>query len=249
MPGDFKIKAGKLRGVESNGMLCSAKELALAEDAEGLLILPREARVGAPLAEVYPGGYGPRSGDHAEPARFAEPLGVAREVAAVAGAKLKPLRLRRAELNYSHGVEIAADQCPFYTARLIEGVKIGPSPAWLRERLEAVGLRSINNVVDITNFVMLERGQPLHAFDAARLQGDLRVRMAEEGEEFRALDGRTYRLVPHHLVIADAARAVALAGVMGGAETGVQERDDGASGWRARISSRHRSGGPRASWG
>src|SRR4051812_21507015 len=221
LPGDFKIKAGKLRGVESNGMLCSAKELQLADDADGLLILSPEARLAAPIAELFPADtvfdleVTPNRPD------LLSHLGIAREVAALSGVPLRGKRWRQAELNYSHGVEIAAEECPFYTARLIEGIKVGPSPEWLRQRLEAVGLRAINNVVDITNYVMLDRGQPLHAFDADTIAGDLKVRLAEEGEKFPALNGVTFELKPHHLVIADAQRAVALAGVMGGAETGV----------------------------
>ncbi len=224
LPGDFKIKAGKLRGVESNGMMCSAKELQLAEDAEGLLILPAEARVGAPLSEIFPA-------DHVldlevTPNRpdLLSHLGIAREVAALTGLAFKQPRWRQAEINYSHGVEITDEECPFYTARCISGVKVGPSPPWLRQRLDAIGLRSINNVVDITNYVMFDRGQPLHAFDADKIAGDLRVRMADDGEKFPALDGRTYELKPHHMVIADDQRAVALAGVMGGEETGVTEQ-------------------------
>src|SRR5205085_6073373 len=122
------------------------------------------------------------------------------------------------------GVTISApNECPFYSARRVENIKIGPSPAWLRAKLEAVGLRSINNIVDITNFVMLELGQPLHAFDADKLKGDINVRLANTGEKFLALDGKTYSLGERDLVIADDARAVGIAGVMGGEDTGVTE--------------------------
>jgi len=222
LPGDFKIKVGKLRGVESQGMLCSAKELNLAEDAEGLLILSPDAKVGAPIGELFPSDtildleITPNRSD------LLSHLGIAREIAALTGAELKVRRTRAAELNYTHLVEIEDEECPLYTARHIANVTVGPSPEWLRQRLEAVGVRSINNIVDITNYVMLELGQPLHAFDAARLDGDLRVRFAQEGEEMLALDGRTYRLSPEQMVIADGSRAVAIAGIMGGEETAVR---------------------------
>ncbi len=221
LPGDFKIKVGKLRGVESQGMLCSAKELSLAEDADGLLILPAESRVGAPLSELYPSEtvldleITPNRPD------LLSHLGIAREVAALTGSSLKPRQESTSGSTFSGTIEVQADECPFYTARRLHHVKVGPSPAWLREKLEAVGVRSINNIVDITNFVMLELGQPLHAFDMHKLQGALSVRMAEPGEKLIALDGRTYVLTPQNLVIADASGPVALAGVMGGEATGV----------------------------
>ena len=112
-------------------------------------------------------------------------------------------------------------ECPFYSARRIENIKVGPSPDWLRAKLEAVGLRSINNIVDISNFVMLELGQPTHAFDSDKLRGDIVVRLAREGERFLALDGKTYTLTSRDLVIADQERVVGIGGVMGGEETGV----------------------------
>jgi phenylalanyl-tRNA synthetase beta chain len=219
---DFTIKVGKLRGVESQGMLCSAEELGLPKGADGLLILPAEARVGAPLAEVFPGDVvldleiTPNRPD------LLCHVGIAREIGVLAG---KGLRLPRAEVVRegfaSDAIDVAAEACRFYSALEIDNVQVGPSPEWLRRRLEAVGLRAINNVVDVTNFVMLETGQPLHAFDADKLDGDIRVRMAREGEEFLALDGKSYKLGAGHLVIADASRALALGGVMGGAESGV----------------------------
>lgn len=222
LPGDFKIKVGKLRGVESQGMLCSAEELGLPAGVDGLLILPETARVGVPLSELYPADtildleITPNRPD------LLSHIGIAREVGALTGGKLKA-QLPKADTDFSATVQVDADDCPFYTIRKITGVKVGPSPAWLRQKLEAVGLRSINNIVDITNYVMLEVGQPLHAFDADKLQGDLNVRFSEEGEQFHALDGRTYTLNGRRLVIADAKRAVAIAGVMGGEDTGVTD--------------------------
>jgi phenylalanyl-tRNA synthetase beta chain len=232
LPGDVRIKVGKLRGVESEGMLCSARELRLADDAEGLLILPPDARVGAPIGELFPPDtildleITPNRGD------LLSHVGLAREVAALSGrgwrhdAAAQPAIAPSGESGLRVRVaDEALAACPYYTARVIDGVKAGPSPAWLRRRLESVGLRSINNIVDVTNFVMLELGQPLHAFDAAGLgEAGIEVRLARPGEELRALDGRTYRLAPGHLVIAqgDGGRAEALAGIMGGEESGVK---------------------------
>lgn len=225
LPGDFRIKVGKLRGVESAGMLCSARELELADDAEGLLILPPDARVGAPMSEVFPPDtvldleITPNRPD------LLSHVGMAREVATLLGQPRVEARAAFGE-DRTSGEPVAleaGDRCPFYTARKISGVKVGPSPEWLKRKLEAVGIRPINNIVDITNFVMLEMGQPLHAFDMATLQDSLRVRMAEEGEEFLALDGRTYRLRANDMVIADGSSPVAIAGVMGGEESGVTE--------------------------
>lgn len=227
---DFVIKVGKLRGVESQGMLCSAEELGLpaslgARGAEdGLLILPSDAKPGTPFAEVF------RSDTvldlEVTPNRpdLLSVVGIAREVATLTGRKLKAGHSAAGVQRPTSGagVEVAEPSfCRLYTARRIAGVKVGPSPEWLRVKLEAVGLRPINNIVDITNFVLLETGQPLHAFDADKLDGALQVRTARDGEEFLALDGKTYKLAPGQSVIADQSRAVAIAGVMGGEETGV----------------------------
>ncbi len=248
LPGDFKIKVGKLRGVESQGMLCSAKELALAEDADGLLILPPAARSGAPISELFPGDTILDLEITPNRADLLSHIGIAREIAALTRRHPERSEAKRNAVEGSHGASgnpdlmeapqdpsntlrsarddvrmDAPELCPFYTARRIQNVTVAPSPAWLRNKLESIGVRSINNVVDITNYVMLEMGQPLHAFDAGKLRGDISVRMAREGEKFLALDGRTFPLASRHLVIADAERAIAIAGVMGGEETGVTE--------------------------
>lgn len=247
LPGEFRIKVGKLRGVESEGMLCSGKELGVAEDSAGLLILPAEARVGAPIGELFPEDtvfdleITPNRPD------LLSHAGLAREIAALSGRRclwpgdavwraLPRVRPHVEEISVKVARDAAA-ACPFYSARVLVNVEVKPSPAWLRDRLESVGLRSINNVVDVTNYVMLEMGQPLHAFDAEKihpglnpamdtpLQTGIEVRLGRAGgEELRALDGRVYRLGPDHLVIAEAGergRALALAGIMGGEETGV----------------------------
>lgn len=221
LPGDFKIKVGKLRGVESEGMMCSAKELGLAEDAEGLLILPADAPIGQPISSLFPAEtifeleITPNRGD------WLSHVGVAREVSAFSRI---PFRWQRpaAPATAAGDVRIEAPEaCPFYSFRRIRGVKVGPSPAWLSQRLESIGLRSINNIVDITNFVMMEMGQPLHAFDTARVNGGITVRFAREGEKFLALDGREYALAADQLVIADSSVPLAIAGVMGGEHSGV----------------------------
>jgi phenylalanyl-tRNA synthetase beta chain len=236
--GDLRIKPSKLRGVESQGMLCSPSELGLAEDSDGLLILSPEAKIGEPIASLFPADtileveITPNRGD------LLSHFGLAREIAAIRGtssAVVAPLSRGAGETRRSRdggtaatapngSIEISAlAECPFYSARRIENIKVGPSPDWLRARVEAVGLRSINNIVDVTNFVMLELGQPLHAFDADKLSGGITVRLAKTGEKFLALDGKTYSLSDRDLVIADDARAVGIAGVMGGEDTGVTD--------------------------
>ena len=226
MPGDFKIKVGKLRGVESEGMMCSGKELGVDDGVDGLLILPEATPVGTPISALFPTDIimdlevTPNRPD------LLSHIGMAREIATLLG---KPLCLPEGveaakKATYTLVTHItleAGDSCPFYAARIVRGVKVGPSPSWLRGTLEAVGIRSINNIVDITNFIMMEMGQPLHAFDLASLSGSIRVRNAAEGEQFLALDGRTYKLAPRNMVIADQQKAVAIAGVMGGEHTGV----------------------------
>lgn len=225
---DFKIKKAKLRGVESQGMMCSARELGLGEGHQGLMILPPETPVGQPVAELFAPDtvidweITPNRPD------WASHFGIAREIAAVAGIPEK-LRLPTVETVCAAdcqaadvaGVEVlAADLCPRYTARVIRNVKIGPSPKWLQEALRTIGLRPINNVVDITNFVMMECGQPLHAFDLDKLEGrKIIVRRAADGEKMTTLDGTECTLTRDHLLIADSARGVALAGVMGGANS------------------------------
>ena len=219
---DFKIKAGKLRGEKSDGMLCSAKELALADDAEGLLILSADLPVGKEVKDLFP----PDTVLELEVTPNRPDLlgyrGVAREVAALTRAEAKlidaPAPAVKAAGDF---VRLDDAGCPFYTARVIRGVKVGPSPQWLADRLTAVGLRPINNVVDVTNYVLLETGQPLHAFDWAKVDGGVVVRSAREGETLKALDGSELKLRAHDLVIADRRKAVALAGVMGGEESGV----------------------------
>jgi phenylalanyl-tRNA synthetase beta chain len=222
LPGDLKIKASKLRGVESQGMLCSAKELGVAEDAAGLLILAPEAKIGAPISELFPDDTILDVEITPNRADLLSHYGLAREIAALTKKPLRPLEIASPSTVTGEAVRITAPhECPFYSARRIEQITVAPSPGWLRAKLEAVGLRAINNIVDITNFVMLEIGQPLHAFDADKLEGGINVRLAQPNEKFLALDGRTYQLNKNNMLIADAVRAVAIGGVMGGENTGV----------------------------
>lgn len=229
----FTIKVGKIRGVESHGMLCSPKELGLAEDAEGLLILPADAKVGQPFAEHL----GRASGDvvydlEITPNRpdLNSVIGIAREISALTGNPLKipEIKLTEGREPVTKWVAVRigdAELCGRYTARVVHGVKIGPSPDWLRQTLEKVGVRTISNVVDVTNYVMLEIGQPLHAFDYHLLGKSgvgtptIVVRRAAEGEKFTTLDGQERTLTNDNLLIADETKAIALAGVMGGANT------------------------------
>jgi phenylalanyl-tRNA synthetase beta chain len=222
--GDLKIRPSKLRGVESQGMLCSPSELGLSEDSDGLLILSPDAKIGAAIGSLFPEDtifdveITPNRGD------LLSHFGLAREIAALTGAAAPSPPSGERAPGWAGSIEIAAPkECPFISFRKIDDVKVGPSPDWLRAKIESVGIRSINNIVDISNFVMLELGQPTHAFDDDKLKGAMNVRMARAGEKFLALDGKTYSLNPDNLVIADHERAVGLAGVMGGEETGVSE--------------------------
>lgn len=230
LPDGTRIEKVELRGIRSEGMICSEAELGLGEDDEGILVLPGDCRAGSPMAEaaglddiVMDFEVTPNRPDCLSVA------GIAREVAALTGARLRlpvPDLCESGEpAAVSTGVEIEdADGCPRYVARILRQVAVGPSPRWLQDRLRAVGQRPVNNIVDVTNFVMLELGQPLHAFDLHRLQeGRIVVRGARPGEALRTLDGGDHELDGSALVIADASRPVALAGVMGGAESEVTE--------------------------
>ena len=234
------IKVGKIRGVESQGMLCSPAELGLPDAVDGLLILREDAKVGQPFAEYL----GRPPGDvvydlEVTPNRpdWNSVIGIAREISALTG---NPLRLPEIKISatqtsrqaMSDFVTVRLEEpelCPRYTARLVRGVKVGPSPEWLRAPLEKAGLRSINNIVDITNFVMLETGQPLHAFDFRLLAARpgalpaIVARRAAPGQEFTTLDGKKRLLDGQTLLIADETKPLALAGIMGGQNSEISE--------------------------
>lgn len=224
LPGGLKIKRAKLRGVESCGMLCAEDELGLSEDHGGLMELDVSLAAGTPLAEVL-GGPDTVLDLEITPNRpdCLGLIGIAREVAALYRLPLKRPDLTLRESGPGVETSIAVDVrdstlCPRYTARAIRNIRMGPSPLWMQRRLAAAGIRPISNVVDITNYVMLETGQPLHAFDHALLRGGrMVIRAAAPGERMHTLDGQDRTLSPSMLLIADAERAVAIAGVMGGA--------------------------------
>jgi len=228
LPDGTKLRKVKIRGVESEGMICSEKELGRSEESEGIWALPGTPEVGVPLASILGGGDAVLDVEITSNRTDCMSVrGLAREVAASRGERLKPAR----PLSFSGGsgslprvqIERPAD-CPRYMARVVSDLQIGPSPDWLRRRLEAAGFRSINNVVDVTNYVLREHGQPIHAFDATKVGGnEIRVRRAKEGESLTLLDGRKVALGPHVQVIADAKIPMALAGIMGGLDSGVTD--------------------------
>ena len=231
LPGGRAIGVAKIRGVESHGMLCSERELGLGEEHEAGLLTVNGAPLGADLVEhlglrdrVLEIEITPNRPD------CLSVIGVARELAALTGARLRPPRIvlretPRSARSLAHVRVEAPDLCPRYTVRVISDLRVGPSPAWMAARLRAAGLRPISNVVDITNYVLWELGHPLHAFDADQVtEQTIVVRRAGAGEHFTTLDGQTRTLDASMLVIADPARAIGLAGVMGGQNSEVSER-------------------------
>ncbi len=234
LPGGFKIKRSKLRGVESDGMMCSGKEIGAGEDAAGLLILEGRPELGTPINEVltdsdtaYNLEVTPNRPD------CLSHIGIARELAAwyerdLAIPSVENLPApsdRSSDQDLFEGASVACpDDCPLYRATVIKGVTIGPSPAWMQALLSSIGLRPINNVVDVTNFVLHECGNPLHAFDARDIEGKrITVRNANDGETITTLDGEERELASRMAVIADEKKALAVAGVMGGANSEVKD--------------------------
>ena len=228
LPGNFKIKKAKVRGVESHGMLCSEVELGIGTEGDGIVILPKDAPVGAEIRtylglndiifelEITPNR--PDCLSH---------IGIAREVAAYYDRKVKYPVANVKTITGPAGINvdiIDEARCKRYTTRILKNVKVGESPEWLKRRLKAIGLRPINNVVDVTNYIMFEYNQPMHAFDNEKLEGSkIIVREATKGEKITTLDGEERELNNGELVIADEKKAVAIAGIMGGANTEVDE--------------------------
>ncbi|WP_236213071.1 phenylalanine--tRNA ligase subunit beta [Metapseudomonas otitidis] len=229
LPGDFKIKKAKLRGVESFGMLCSASELQISDESAGLMELAADAPVGQDI-RAYLGlddvvielGLTPNRGD------CLNMSGLAREVGALYAASVTPVVISPVAPTHDEvrPVDVLAPKaCPRYLGRVVRNVDLSkPTPLWMVERLRRADVRSIDAAVDITNYVMLELGQPMHAFDLAEINGGIRVRMAEEGEKLVLLDGQEVSLRGDTLVIADHGRALAIAGVMGGEHSGVSDK-------------------------
>jgi phenylalanyl-tRNA synthetase beta chain len=227
LPGGFTIGETKMRGVESKGMLAAAEEIGLPKGEDGLLILPVDSPIGVPVKTLFDSDtlleleVTPNRPD------LLSHRGMARELATLLKTPLISEKLPEPSISAASPEFIkleAADACPFYSATRIDGVKVGESPAWLKERLASIGLRPINNLVDITNFVLHETGQPLHAFDADKVTLPLVIRHAKDGELFTALDESVHTLTADDLLISDSSgAALALAGIMGGLDSGVTE--------------------------
>ena len=225
----FKIKKAKIRGVESNGMLCSSEELGLEESSDGLLELLEDASVGEDIRSYLKLDdtsieldLTPNRGD------CLGMIGLAREVGVIARQDVKPLDfpLPKESISDEFDVKITAkDACPRYLGRVIKNINLNSeSPLWMKEKLRRSGLRSIDPVVDVTNYVLMELGQPMHAFDLAKLEGNIDVRFAKPNEKLELLDGKEVELTPETLLISDASRPVAIAGIMGGLATAVSDQ-------------------------
>ena len=234
LPGGVEIKSGKIRGVESSGMICSLTEIGIEskflseEDKKGIHILPDDAPVGKDPIKYMELDDGVIDFDlTANRGDLLSILGMAYEVGAIYDKKVKPIDLKYKEnnedINNTFGLNIETENCSLFLARKVKNVTIEESPTFIKNRLMASGIRPINNVVDISNYVMLETGQPLHFYDADKLQGVLEVRMAEEGEKLTTLDGIERVLSEEDIVISDGTRAIGLAGVMGGYDTEITE--------------------------
>lgn len=225
------LKPAKIRGVESNGMMCSERELELSDEHNGIIELSDDVAVGTSAAEAL-GQNDPVIEIAITPNRpdCLGVYGVARDLAAAGLGRLREGDFPSVQGSFKSPVNVTLDfapgtenACPVFAGRLIRGVKNGPSPKWLQDYLKAVGLRPINALVDITNFISLDRARPLHVYDAAKLTGNIHVRLGRKGESFVALDGKTYEMTPDYCVIADDKGVLGLGGIMGGEETGSSE--------------------------
>ncbi len=232
VPGsDLTLTKAKIRGVESNGMLLSERELELSQEHTGIIELPANAKIGSPAAAAL--GLDDAVIEIAITPNRPDCLGVrgvARDLAAAGLGTLKPDTIKPVNGAFANPVPIklefddeSATACPVFAGRVIRGVKNGPSPDWLQRRLKAVGLRPINALVDIANYIAYDRGRPLHVYDADKLKGAIRARLGRKGEQFKALDGKTYEVDDDMCVIADESGVLGLGGVIGGEDTGSTE--------------------------
>ena len=228
LPGNLKIKKAKIRGVESNGMICSERELNISDEHEGIMVLPKRLPLGKDFMEAYGKKFLSLELDVTpnRPDAFSH-QGVARDLACITDRKFSPVFTEPRKVKGNESMRItmeSSEDCPRYIGGIIKGVSIGPSPDWLVDRLRSVGQRSINNIVDISNFVLMEMGHPTHIFDYDKLDNkEIFVRRANEGESLITLDEQKHKLKDNHLLITDGDKPVALAGIMGGLSTAVSE--------------------------
>jgi len=229
LPGDFKIGKAKIRGVESFGMICSERELGISEEHDGIMVLDDSLEAGTPIKDILGPLFNAIDVEVTPDKAFAlSHRGIAREIATIVDTKLKT-PLSTAELNSKTKDVISVDLdkkggCTRYIAGIMKGVKVGPSPDWLSDYLKSVGQKSINNLVDISNFMLLEIGHPTHVFDLNKLDKPaIKVSWAKKGEKFKALDEETYELSKDHMVITDTKNSIALAGIIGGMESSVTD--------------------------
>jgi phenylalanyl-tRNA synthetase beta chain len=226
LPGDFRLEKIKLRGIESNGMICSAKELNIHDDDEGIIVLPESCKVGKDFLEEYGNKFLKIELDITpnRPDAFSH-YGVARDIAVYTNRKLTNPQFETKDISNNPTIKISVDDisdCPRYVGGLVTDVSVGPSPEWMQERLTSAGQRPINNLVDISNFVLMEFGHPTHIFDYDKLKRkEIHVRRAKKNESITTLDDNKYKIDDHHLLITDGKEPIALAGIMGGLDSSV----------------------------
>ena len=229
LPGDFKIGKAKIRGVESFGMICSERELGISEEHEGIMVLDDSCKVGAKIDTILGEVYDAIDVEVTPDKAFAlSHRGIAREIAAMSGSKIKtPMEIAKATSKGKDIIKVVLDKkggCTRYIAGTMTNLTVGPSPKWLAEYLKSVGQKSINNLVDISNFMLLEIGHPTHVFDLKKLsKPSIEVKWAKKGEKFDALDEETYKLDTDHLIITDSVNTIALAGIIGGKDSAVSD--------------------------
>ncbi|MGY8809030.1 MAG: phenylalanine--tRNA ligase subunit beta, partial [Fidelibacterota bacterium] len=229
LPGDFKIGKAKIRGVESFGMICSERELGISEEHDGIMVLDHSCEVGVNIDSILGEAYDAIDVEITPDKAFAlSHRGIAREVAAMSGAKLKtPIEVSKIASKGKDLIKVSLDKdggCTRYIAGTMKNLTVGPSPKWLADYLKSAGQKSINNLVDISNFMLLEIGHPTHIFDLNKLsKPTIEVKWAKKGEKFDALDEESYKLDTDHLVITDSVNTIALAGIIGGKDSAVSE--------------------------